>query len=141
MHKHAFERHTDRQKDRRTNRKPTAIPCLCVRSRPVKITKLCCFNEDNPISQHSSVMQNSCKRIILSPLRRTSGPKLLRFEPAGLSHLGQPKPRRSMSRKSPCRPSGEKSCYKNAQVVANFTKCLTAYMTVTANDGYSEHLQ
>ena len=52
-----------------------------------KMTKLCCFSQDNPLSQCTSIMQNWLNANGF--IEKTwVALKLSRFEPTGLSHLG-----------------------------------------------------
>jgi len=55
----------------------------------LKVTKLCCFNQDKP---HFSTLSASCrtgyKRNVPYSSGRMNAPKLSRFKPTGLSCLG-----------------------------------------------------
>ena len=87
-------------------------------------------------------------------LRILSGPqavKLSRFEHTGLSHLGhhagkdhtlQLKPKTTDELKVALQTIWEELPLEHGnKAVANFTKCLTAYVAVAANDDHSKHLQ
>jgi len=84
-------------------------------------------------------------------LRRISDHKLFRFEDTGLSRLGavlkkyhklQPKPKTIDELKVALQTIWEELPQEhNNKTVANFTKCLTAYLAVAASGGHFEHLQ